>query len=120
MCRKSTLADIWMASLPKKFWVEPENLPYGGDVSDVEGNVSQHVKQLALNTLMAYGVGDQDAFGYAAGRKIKLTYANAEEKEKGKLEVTAITEVVVDRCAYSFELLLIVKTNLACSDGEWE
>ncbi|KAL5514854.1 hypothetical protein ACEPAG_2170 [Sanghuangporus baumii] len=60
-------------------WVEPATLPRADitalehpDASHILGNAPARAKQLALNTFAAYGVGDVDAFGHAAGRKVRF------------------------------------------------
>lgn len=97
-----------MSSSLRKVWVDPEELPDAGDVSQTEGNVPRRIKQLCVNTVMAYGVGsDEDSFGYLAGKKVKFTYINVESvdtkegaKEKGRMEVKTVAEVTVDKCAF--------------------
>lgn len=96
-----------MSSSLRKVWVDPEELPDAGDVSQTKGNVPRRIKQLCVNTVMAYGVGsDEDCFGYVAGKKVKFTYINVESvdtkegaKNKGFMEVKTVAEVTVDKCA---------------------
>ncbi|KAL5498023.1 hypothetical protein ACEPAH_2954 [Sanghuangporus vaninii] len=65
--------------LGTKAWVEPATLPRADsaalehpDASRIAGNAPLRAKQLALNTFAAYGVGDAQAFGHAAGRKVRF------------------------------------------------
>ncbi|RDX45568.1 hypothetical protein K466DRAFT_653585 [Polyporus arcularius HHB13444] len=73
-------------------WVDPHVMPKYMDASEVAGNASDEVKQLTLNTLGAYGVGDTDCFAYTVGRRIRITEMNVEQKGE-KMEVTVVAEV---------------------------
>ncbi|KAI0717831.1 HotDog domain-containing protein [Cerioporus squamosus] len=73
-------------------WVDPHVMPKYMDASDVAGNASDEVKQLTLNTLGAYGVGDTDCFAYTVGRRIRITEMNIEQKGE-KMEVAVVAEV---------------------------
>ena len=103
-----------------KVWVDPEGLPDVGDISQTEGNVPDRIKQLCVNTVMAYGVGnDADCFGYLAGKKVNFTYIGVEHstsKEEGKkdrrlMEVKTVAEVTVDKCM-PFSLLSLALYDL--------
>ncbi|KAH9848023.1 hypothetical protein C2E23DRAFT_845872 [Lenzites betulinus] len=73
-------------------WVDPESLPTYLDAADVAGNVPQHIKQLALNTLGAYGIGDTDCFAHTVGRRIRIV--DMSHTTKGdKLEVVSVAEI---------------------------
>lgn len=59
--------------------MEPSSLPPASqltleypDASQIAGNAPFRAKQLALNTFASYGVGDAEAFGHAAGRKVRF------------------------------------------------
>ncbi|EJF59679.1 hypothetical protein BD309DRAFT_965599 [Dichomitus squalens] len=77
-------------------WVDPLTLPKYGDASEVAGNAPEDAKQLTLNTLGSYGVGDIDCFAYAVGRRIRITEMNVERKGD-KTEVVVISEVQVTK-----------------------
>lgn len=51
-------------SQPAKAWVDPASLPDYGDITAIEGNAPDYVKQLNSNTYFSYGVGDEDCFGH--------------------------------------------------------
>ncbi|KAI0633959.1 hypothetical protein C8Q77DRAFT_1217320 [Trametes polyzona] len=72
-------------------WVDPESLPTYLDAADIAGNVPHHIKQLTLNTLGAYGVGDRDCFAHTVGRRIRITDMNFEKKGE-KTEVVVVAE----------------------------
>lgn len=120
-----------MSSSSRKVWVDPEELPDAGDVSQTEGNVPRRIKQLCVNTVMAYGVGsDEDSFGYLAGKKVKFTYINAESvdtkegvKEKGRMEVKTVAEVTVDKCMFLPNIadgFYLYSASPSSSHGQWE
>ncbi|RPD55480.1 hypothetical protein L226DRAFT_469898 [Lentinus tigrinus ALCF2SS1-7] len=73
-------------------WVDPHVMPKYMDASEVTGNASFEAKQLTLNTLGAYGVGDTDCFAYTVGKRIRITEMNVEQKGE-KMEVTVVAEV---------------------------
>ncbi|KAI1790045.1 HotDog domain-containing protein [Ganoderma leucocontextum] len=77
-------------------WVDPLTLPKYGDASEVAGNAPDDTKQLTLNTLGAYGVGDADCFAYAVGRQIRIADMNTESKGD-KMEVVVVSEVQVTK-----------------------
>ena len=77
-------------------WVDPLALPDYMDPADVAGNAPLEVKRLTLNTLGAYGVGDQHSFAYTVGRRIKLVEINVEPKGD-RWEATTVAEVPVTR-----------------------
>ena len=80
-------------------WVDPHALPKYGDAADVAGNAPADAKQLTLNTLGAYGVGDADCFAHAVGRQIRITEMN-QERKGDKAEVVVVSEVQVTKGAY--------------------
>ncbi|OBZ66404.1 hypothetical protein A0H81_13648 [Grifola frondosa] len=79
-----------------KSWVDPASLPKYGDASEVAGNAPQHVKQLTINTLGAYGVGNKDCFAHTVGKHIKIVEINVERKGT-KLEASTVSEVIVSK-----------------------
>ncbi|KAL4072168.1 HotDog domain-containing protein [Scleroderma yunnanense] len=80
-------------------WVDPASLSNYGDVSHISGNVSSHVKQLILNTYMAYGAGDENCFGHAVAKAAKFVEINVSkcEEKQGRMEATTVAEVVVTK-----------------------
>lgn len=79
-------------------WVDPHVMPKYMDASDVAGNAPFEAKQLTLNTLGAYGVGDADCFAYTVGRRIRITEMNIEQKGE-KMEVAVVSEVQASKGA---------------------
>ncbi|KAI6025993.1 HotDog domain-containing protein [Pisolithus marmoratus] len=80
-------------------WVDPASLSNYGDVSQISGNVTPHVKQLILNTFMAYGAGDESCFGHAVAKSVKfvdMSVSRCEEKH-GRMDATTVAEVVVTK-----------------------
>ena len=80
-------------------WVDPASLSNYGDVSSISGNVSSHVKQLILNTYMAYGAGDENCFGHAIAKAVKFVNVNVSrsEEKNGRMEATTVAEVTVTK-----------------------
>jgi len=80
-------------------WVDPASLSNCGDVSHIGGNVSSHVKQLILNTYMAYGAGDENCFGHAVAKAVKFVDVNVSksEEKQGRMEATTVAEVIVTK-----------------------
>ncbi|PBK76101.1 uncharacterized protein ARMOST_13446 [Armillaria ostoyae] len=80
-------------------WVDPASLPDHGDVSATTGNVGDDIKRLNYNTYFSYGVGDEDCFGYQAGKDVKFVDINVDRRleHHGRLEATTIAEVVVSK-----------------------
>ncbi len=80
-------------------WVDPASLPDHGDVSATTGNVGDDIKRLNYNTFFSYGVGDEDCFGYLAGKDVKFVDINVDRRleHHGRLEATTIAEVVVSK-----------------------
>ncbi|OJT05517.1 hypothetical protein TRAPUB_3662 [Trametes pubescens] len=72
-------------------WVDPESLPTYLDAADITGNVPDHVKQLVLNTLGAYGVGGSDCFAHTVGRRIRIAEMNCHKRGE-KTEVVVVAE----------------------------
>ncbi|KAL1939533.1 hypothetical protein VTO73DRAFT_9844 [Trametes versicolor] len=72
-------------------WVDPESLPAYLDAADISGNVPQHIKQLVLNTLGAYGVGESDCFAHTVGRRIRIAEMNSQKRGE-KTEVVVVAE----------------------------
>ncbi|KAH7882898.1 HotDog domain-containing protein [Phlebopus sp. FC_14] len=83
----------------RKAWVDPASLSNFGDASHIDGNVSQRVKQLILNTFMAYGAGDEHCFGHNVAKAVKFVDISAYESlEKcGRMEATTVAEVIVSK-----------------------
>jgi acyl-coenzyme A thioesterase 13 len=83
----------------RKAWVDPASLSNCGDASQIQGNVSAHVKQLILNTFIAYGAGDEECFGHHVAKAVKFVDISAyDSKEKhGRMEAITTAEVVVDK-----------------------
>lgn len=79
--------------------MDPASLSNCGDVSHIGGNVSSHVKQLILNTYMAYGAGDENCFGHAVAKAVKFVDVNVSksEEKQGRMEATTVAEVVVTK-----------------------
>ncbi|KAG8215989.1 hypothetical protein J3R82DRAFT_7976 [Butyriboletus roseoflavus] len=77
----------------------PASLSNRGDASQIQGNVSAHVKQLILNTFIAYGAGDEQCFGHHVAKAVKFVDVSAyDSKEKqGRMEAITTAEVVVDK-----------------------
>lgn len=80
-------------------WVDPASLSNCGEVSHIGGNVSSHVKQLILNTYMAYGAGDENCFGHAVAKAVKFVDVNVSksEEKQGRMEATTVAEVIVTK-----------------------
>lgn len=105
-------------------WVDPHALPKYMDAFEVTGNAPHHVKQLTLNTLGAYGVGNEDCFAHIVGRRIRITHIQIEQKGD-KSEVTVLADVqatrgmlngagtvhggclcyLIDKCVFSMSLI---------------
>lgn len=83
----------------RKTWVDPASLRNCGDASQIQGNVSAHVKQLILNTFIVYGAGDEQCFGHHVAKAVKFVDISAyDSKEKhGRMEAVTIAEVVVNK-----------------------
>ncbi|KAI0752928.1 hypothetical protein C8Q80DRAFT_1149236 [Daedaleopsis nitida] len=77
-------------------WVDPHALPKYMDASEVAGNAPADAKQLTLNTLGAYGVGDEGCFAHIVGRSIRITHMDV-ERRGDKAEVAVIAEVQATR-----------------------
>ena len=97
-------------------WVDPHALPKYGDAADVAGNAPADAKQLTLNTLGAYGVGDADCFAHAVGRQIRITEMN-QERKGDKAEVVVASEVQVTKGASARRLGLCADSDLECGMG---
>ncbi|KAG1852322.1 hypothetical protein C8R48DRAFT_611794, partial [Suillus tomentosus] len=80
-------------------WVDPKNLADCGDASQIQGNVSPYVKQLILNTFIAYGAGDEHCFGHSVSKAVKFIDISAHEshEKQGRMEATTIAEVIVSK-----------------------
>lgn len=87
----------------RKVWVDPASLSNCGDASRIQGNVSTRVKQLILNTFIAYGAGDEQCFGHHVGKSVKFVDISVyDSKEKqGRMEAVTTAEVVVDKSTWS-------------------
>ena len=83
----------------RKAWVDPASLSNCGDASQIQGNVSARVKQLILNTFIAYGAGDEQCFGHYVAKAVKFVDISAyDSKEKhGRMEAVTTAEVVVSK-----------------------
>ena len=83
----------------RKAWVDPASLSNCGDASQIQGNVSPRVKQLILNTFIAYGAGDEQCFGHHVAKAVKFVDISAyDSKEKqGRMEAITTAEVVVNK-----------------------
>ncbi|KAI9569364.1 HotDog domain-containing protein [Boletus coccyginus] len=81
----------------RKAWVDPASFSNCGDASQIQGNVSAHVKQLILNTFIAYGAGDEECFGHHVAKAVKFVDISAyDSKERhGRMEATTTAEVAV-------------------------
>lgn len=80
-------------------WVDPASLSNYGDVSKISGNVTPHMKQLILNTFMAYGAGDESCFGHAVAKSVKfidMSISKCKEKH-GRMNATTVAEVDVTK-----------------------
>ncbi|KAG6333587.1 hypothetical protein ID866_5503 [Astraeus odoratus] len=86
-------------STSRVVWVDPASLSNYGDVSQISGNLSPHMKQLILNTFMAYGGGDENCFGHAVAKAVKFVDMNVSkcEEKQGRMEATTVAEVVVNK-----------------------
>ncbi|EGO01006.1 hypothetical protein SERLA73DRAFT_51712 [Serpula lacrymans var. lacrymans S7.3] len=80
-------------------WVDPTSFSNYGDVSQIKGNVSPYVKQLILNTFVAYGAGDEQCFGHTVAKSVKFIDISVEENsdKKGRMEATTVAEVIVTK-----------------------
>ncbi|KAI0672566.1 hypothetical protein C8Q78DRAFT_971444 [Trametes maxima] len=76
-------------------WVDPESLPTYLNAADIAGNAPENVKQLTLNTLGAYGVGNSDCFAYTVGRRIRIVEMNIYKKGE---KMTAVVSAEVQAC----------------------
>ncbi|KAF5325291.1 hypothetical protein D9619_009541 [Psilocybe cf. subviscida] len=85
------------SSSEKKAWVNPASLPTHPHPTFIGGNAPEYVKQLNYNTFMAYGVGEEESFGFRVGRAVRFTEVNVNRKmeRQGRLEATTIAEVEV-------------------------
>lgn len=84
----------------QKHWIDPYALPKSGDVSHVEGNVSNEIKQLVQNTFVSYGVGDDDCFAAAAGKQARFVEVRVSTKVVGgkeKTDCTTVWEAIVTK-----------------------
>jgi len=81
----------------KRAWIDPTSLPNCGDASGIQGNVSPHIKQLIVNTFIAYGAGDQLCFGHHVAKAVKFTEVSVSEsaEKMGRMEATTVAEVIV-------------------------
>ncbi|KAG0708099.1 HotDog domain-containing protein [Suillus ampliporus] len=80
-------------------WVDPESLANCGDASQIQGNVSPYVKQLILNTFIAYGAGDEHCFGHSVAKAVKfvdISVYGSHEKQS-RMEATTVAEIVVSK-----------------------
>lgn len=84
---------------PRKAWVDPKNLANCGDASQIQGNVSPYIKQLTLNTFVAYGAGDEYCFGHSVAKAVKFVdiSAHGSHEKQGRMEATTVTEIVVSK-----------------------
>lgn len=89
----------------RKAWVDPTLLSNCGDASQIQGNVSAHVKQLILNTFIAYGAGDEQCFGHHVAKAVKFVDISAyDSKERhGRMEAVTTAEVVVNKSRWFAE-----------------
>jgi len=87
------------SSSRSRAWVDPASLSNYGDASQIKGNVSPYVKQLILNTFIAYGAGDEHCFGHSVAKAVKFVDISAREGEdkQGRMEATTIAEVIVSK-----------------------
>lgn len=83
----------------RKAWVDPALLSNCGDASQIQGNVSPRVKQLILNTFIAYGAGDEQCFGHHIAKAVKFVDISAygSKDKQGRLEAITTAEVVVNK-----------------------
>jgi acyl-coenzyme A thioesterase 13 len=84
-------------SSEEKAWVNPASLPTHPHPTFIGGNAPEYVKQLNYNTFMAYGVGEEDSFGFRVGRAVRFTEVNVNRKmeRQGRLEATTTAEIEV-------------------------
>jgi len=70
-----------------------------GDASQIQGNVSHYVKQLILNTFIAYGAGDEHCFGHSVAKAVKFVdvSAHGSHEKQGRMEATTIAEITVSK-----------------------
>ncbi|KIJ59882.1 hypothetical protein HYDPIDRAFT_64131, partial [Hydnomerulius pinastri MD-312] len=82
-----------------KAWIDPASLSNCGDASQIQGNVSPHVKQLILNTFVAYGAGDEHCFGHSVAKAVTFVDISAYESQEkhGRMEAITVAEVVVNK-----------------------
>ncbi|KAG1763783.1 HotDog domain-containing protein [Suillus occidentalis] len=84
---------------PRNVWVDPKNLANYGDASQIKGNVSPYVKQLILNTFIAYGAGDEHCFGHSVAKAVRFVDISAHESQEkqGRMEATTVAEILVSK-----------------------
>ncbi|OAX43764.1 hypothetical protein K503DRAFT_730970 [Rhizopogon vinicolor AM-OR11-026] len=84
---------------PHRAWVDPKSLANYGDASQIQGNVSHYVKQLILNTFIAYGAGDEHCFGHSVAKAVKFVDISAHESHEkhGRMESTTVAEIVISK-----------------------
>ena len=98
-------------------WVDPLALPKYGDAAEVSGNAPADAKQLTLNTLGAYGVGDTDCFAYAVGRQIRIAEMNVERKgDKAEVVVVSGVQVTKGTCVSLARATVRVGAELMLGD----
>ncbi|KAJ7594095.1 HotDog domain-containing protein [Mycena floridula] len=83
----------------QRVWVDPAALPDYGDISGIEGNAPDYVKQLNYNTFCSYGVGDEDCFGHKVGKAVKFVDVSLDQVagRQGRLEATTVAEIIVSK-----------------------
>ncbi|KAF9471091.1 hypothetical protein BDN70DRAFT_888462 [Pholiota conissans] len=88
-------------SLPheRKSWIDPASLPHYHHPSYTSGNAADYVKKLNYNTLMFYGVGDEDSFGFQVGKSIRFTDVSFQRdlERQGRLQATTTAELQVTK-----------------------
>ncbi|KAF7762667.1 hypothetical protein Agabi119p4_9260 [Agaricus bisporus var. burnettii] len=86
-----------MSSSQRKVWLDPASLADEGDISEIGGNLPDHIKQQSLNVYLNMGVSTPSRFGYKLGRSVKwIEYSIHKNPERnGRAEAITLGEIVV-------------------------
>lgn len=101
----TALSSSSYATLPSKPWVDLAPPPnQGGDTSNISGNAPRWIKQLNDSVFARYGVGHEDCFAHAVGKRVKFVEVNVDQypDRHGRLEASTVAEVIVSKGIYSF------------------
>jgi acyl-coenzyme A thioesterase 13 len=72
-------------------------MPDYGDISTVEGNAPDYVKQLNYNVFAGYGMGDPECFGHDVGKAVRFVAVNIDRRgdQRVRSEATTVAEITV-------------------------